>query len=79
MWSRLRIGVLSRLTEAVHFTLLRGVQSFSNHSRTVWFLRHEGVRPPGMGFTRAIASRFMSRSMVAYRLWSLGWRVRATG
>jgi hypothetical protein len=41
-------------------------QSFSSHSKTVSFLRHEGLRPSEMGFTRAIALRFRSRSMLAH-------------
>ena len=48
------------------------LQRVSSHSRTVWFLRQAALREPGKGFTRAMASRFMSRSIVAYRFVVLG-------
>ena len=48
------------------------IQSLSNHSKTVSLVRHAALRDPAMGFTLLMASRFMSRSMVAYRFVVVG-------
>src|SRR5580658_7246630 len=57
--------------------VLRGIdctliQRFSSHCKTVSLVRQAVLREAAIGLTRLIASRFMSRSRVAYRLVVVG-------
>src|SRR6476659_7131504 len=54
----------------LHIT--EGSQSPSSHSRTDWLRRQEGLLRWPTGFSLAIARRFISRSIVAYRFVVLG-------
>ena len=67
----------SRSSERPSGASVRGVdctliQRLSNHFKTVSLVRQLALRGPPTGFTRLMASRFMSRSMVAYRFVVVG-------
>src|SRR5580698_9912726 len=69
MCSQPRIGILGMVLRGIDCTL---IQRFSSHCNTVSRARRLVLREAAIGFTRLIASRFMSRSSVAYRLVVVG-------
>src|SRR5205085_6809956 len=69
MCSRSLVGRVSAPDAEFDCTLF---QRFSSHSRTVSLVRQAALREPARGLTRLIAARFMSKSIVAYRLVVVG-------
>jgi hypothetical protein len=59
------MSALGRLLQGIDSTL---IQRFSSHCKTLSLVRLPVLQEDAIGFKRVIASRFMARSSVAYRL-----------